>query len=261
MLSGNNTPRCKSLKSFFSGSFTAAIKAQVKTKTTPHNEIQIKAWAWLNNAGVYLKVFLGCCNILDYQVNLFNYRLVLNLRTPPCGQSEQSVCHPYHSRLPSKTGYQEQDCKTELITDSDESPWSFCETGLPPHSYFYFSHSVSSCVVFIYIHIHIWIKCCISQGKKKSEVGRNPKSFKFELTCSKHISQKGNEVNFIPTQNPSHQLHWQTPHFHGLEKNRGGNHQYLPTQHSSHKFDLQLLCQNYFHFRLLFQLFLLRLSR
>lgn len=152
---------------FFSGSLTWAFIAAAKTKTTPNNEIQIKAWAWLNNAGVYLKIFLGCCNILDYQVNLFNYRLVLNLRTPPCGQSEQSVYHPYHSRLPSKTGYQEQDCKTELITDSDESPRSFCETGLPPHSYFYFSHSVSSCVVFIYIHIHIRIKCCISQGKKK----------------------------------------------------------------------------------------------
>lgn len=115
--------------------------------------------------------------------------------------------------------------------------------------------------IYIYTYTHTDKMLHITGKKKKSEVRRNPKSFQFELTCSKHISQKGNEVNFIPTQNPSHQLHWQTPHFHGLEKNRGGNHQYLPTQHSSHKFDLQLLCQNYFHFRLLFQLFLLRLSR
>lgn len=37
------------------------------------------------------KILQQLRNVLDYQVNPFNYRLVLKLRTPPCGQSEQSA--------------------------------------------------------------------------------------------------------------------------------------------------------------------------
>lgn len=40
------------------------------------------------------------------------------------------------------------------------------------------------------------------------------------------------------TWNPTHQWHWQTLHFPGLEKSKGGSHQLPPGQHSNHKPDL-----------------------